>query len=143
MRGTLVLQRCALAALIIASWWLASLAVPVYVLPSPERVLARIVQLSRTGDLPINLLTTLGRVVAGFLIAVAIGVPAGILLGSQRAIGTFFEPILPVMNTVSSAIWAIFAIVWFGLSPFTPIFVVLMRSAPPAVSAIGCARPRT
>jgi len=88
------------------------------------------VQLSRTGDLPINLLTTLGRVVAGFLIAVAIGVPAGILLGSQRAIGTFFEPILPVMNTVSSAIWAIFAIVWFGLSPFTPIFVVLMTALP-------------
>src|SRR5216684_4249640 len=136
MRGTLVLQRCALAALIIASWWLASLAVPVYVLPSPERVFARIVQLSRTGDLPINLLTTLGRVVAGFLIAVAIGVPAGILLGSQRAIGTFFEPILPVMNTVSSAIWAIFAIVWFGLSPFTPIFVVLMTAFPLIVTNV-------
>jgi NitT/TauT family transport system permease protein len=129
-RSSVVLQRCALAALLIAAWWLGSLAVPVYVLPSPERVFARIVQLSQTGDLPINLVTTLARVVAGFLIAVAIGVPAGILLGSHRALGTFFEPILPVMNTVSSAIWAIFAIVWFGLSPMTPIFVVLMTALP-------------
>ena len=135
-RGSLVLQRCALAALLIAAWWLGSLAVPVYVLPSPERVFARIVQLSQTGDLPINLVTTLARVVAGFLIAVAIGVPAGILLGSHRALGTFFEPILPVMNTVSSAIWAIFAIVWFGLSPMTPIFVVLMTALPLIVTNV-------
>jgi hypothetical protein len=28
-----------------------------------------------------------------------------------------------VLNTVSSAMWAILAIVWFGLSPVTPIFV--------------------
>ena len=56
--------------------------------------------------------------------------PFGILLGSNRAIGEFFEPVLPVMNTVSSAIWAIFAIMWFGLSPMTPIFVVLMTALP-------------
>jgi len=129
-RGSLLLQRCALALLLIGVWWIASLATPPYVLPRPERVFARIVQLTQSGDLPINLLTTLGRVVAGFLIAVIIGVPAGILLGSHRALGTFFEPILPVMNTVSSAIWAIFAIIWFGLSPMTPIFVVLMTALP-------------
>ena len=38
-RATLVLQRCALALLLLAAWWLGSLATPVYVLPSPERVL--------------------------------------------------------------------------------------------------------
>jgi NitT/TauT family transport system permease protein len=135
-RASVVWQRCALAALIIAVWWLAALAVPPYVLPRPERVLARIVQLSQSGDLPINLLTTLGRVVAGFALAVALGVPGGIMLGSQRALGTFFEPILPVLNTVSSAIWAIFAIVWFGLSPMTPIFVVLMTALPLIVTNV-------
>jgi NitT/TauT family transport system permease protein len=88
------------------------------------------VQLTRSGDLPLNLITTLLRVLAGFALAVAIGVPAGLLLGSHRALGRFFEPLLPVMNTVSSAIWAIFAIIWFGLSPFTPIFVVLMTALP-------------
>jgi NitT/TauT family transport system permease protein len=129
-RGALILKRCALGFGLLAVWWLASLATPVYVLPGPERVFERVVQLTRSGDLPVNLITTLGRVVAGFLLAVVIGVPAGILLGSNRAIGSFFEPVLPVMNTVSSAIWAIFAIVWFGLSPITPIFVVLMTALP-------------
>jgi NitT/TauT family transport system permease protein len=128
--SAVVLQRSALLLLLIVAWWVASLATPPYVLPHPLRVAERVVQLTASGDLPQNLLTTLGRVLAGFLLAVSIGVPAGILLGSNRAMGNFFEPILPVMNTVSSAIWAIFAIIWFGLSPLTPIFVVLMTALP-------------
>jgi len=129
-RGRVFLQRCALLILFILLWWLVSLAMPVYVLPGPAHVFDRLVQLTVTGDLPSNLITTLLRVLAGFALAVAIGVPAGILLGSQRTLGSFFEPILPVMNTVSSAIWSIFAILWFGLSPLTPIFVVLMTALP-------------
>jgi NitT/TauT family transport system permease protein len=135
-RRALILKRCALGFGLLAVWWLASLATPVYVLPGPERVFERVVQLTRTGDLPMNLVTTLGRVAAGFLLAVVVGVPAGILLGSNRAIGTFFEPVLPVLNTVSSAIWAIFAIIWFGLSPLTPIFVVLMTALPLIVTNV-------
>src|SRR4249919_2994349 len=126
-RVPVIVQRLALALLLLGAWWLISLAVPPYVLPQPERVFARLVQLTQSGDLPINLLTTLGRVLAGFALAVAIGVPGGILLGSHRALGTFFEPVLPVLNTVSSAIWAIFAIIWFGLSPMTPILWSLRR----------------
>src|SRR5262249_8999970 len=43
---------------------------------------------------------------------------------------------LPVLNTVSSAIWAIFALIWFGLSPMTPIFVVLMTAFPLIVTNV-------
>jgi NitT/TauT family transport system permease protein len=132
----LVFQRCALAALIIAVWWLFSLATPPYVLPSPARVWARIVELSQSGDLPYNLVVTLARVLAGFALAVVLGVPGGILLGSHRSLGDFFEPILPVLNTVSSAIWAIFAIIWFGISAMTPIFVVLMTAFPLIVTNV-------
>ena len=135
-RVPVIVQRIALALLLLGAWWLISLAVPPYVLPPPGRVFARIVQLTQSGDLPINLLTTLGRVLAGFALAVALGVPGGILLGSHRALGTFFEPVLPVLNTVSSAIWAIFAIIWFGLSPMTPIFVVLMTAFPLIVTNV-------
>ena len=136
VRVPVVLQRLALAFLLLAVWWLLSLTTQPYILPRPDRVWERIVQLSRTGDLPINLFVTLGRVCAGFAIAVVIGVPCGILLGSHRALGSFFEPVLPVLNTVSSAIWAIFAIIWFGLSAMTPIFVVLMTAFPLIVTNV-------
>src|SRR5262249_61371215 len=70
------LQRLALLVLIVLVWWVASLSAPVYILPTPARVLQRIIDLSRSGDLPYNLLTTLARVLVGFAFAVVIGVPA-------------------------------------------------------------------
>jgi NitT/TauT family transport system permease protein len=130
VRWRTTLQRLGLLALALFAWWAASLTAPVYILPTPQRVLQRIVDLTASGDLPYNLMTTLARVLVGFAFAVVIGVPGGIVLGSNRALGSFFEPILPVMNTVSAAIWSIFAIIWFGLSQATPIFVVLMTALP-------------
>lgn len=35
-----------------------------------------------------------------------------------------------MFNTVSSAIWAIFAIIWFGISNATTVFVVFMTAMP-------------
>jgi NitT/TauT family transport system permease protein len=69
-------------------------------------------------------------VVLGFLLATATGLPFGIVLGANRRAGEFFEPLIPVLNTVFSAIWAIFAIIWFGISNATAVFVVFMTAMP-------------
>src|SRR5262245_42770676 len=129
-RVDLVLQRFALVGVIVAVWWLLSLKLPHFVLPGPPRVMQALAMISGNGDLWHNLAITLGRVCAGFLLATLIGLPFGILLGASRRMGDFFEPIIPVMNTVSSAIWAIFAIIWFGVSNATTIFVVFMTAMP-------------
>jgi len=125
-----VAQRAALAGALIGIWWLISLTLPHYILPGPPRVWASLMLISGNGDLWVNLGITLGRVAAGFLFAALVGLPLGILLGANRRLGDFFEPIIPVMNTVSSAIWAIFAIIWFGISNATTIFVVFMTAMP-------------
>jgi NitT/TauT family transport system permease protein len=129
-RFDLIAQRLALVAIIIGVWWVASLPLPHFVLPGPPRVLDALTALSASGDLWSNLGITLGRVAAGFVMATLIGLPLGIVLGANRRLGEFFEPIIPVMNTVSSAIWAIFAIIWFGISNATTIFVVFMTAMP-------------
>jgi NitT/TauT family transport system permease protein len=126
----IVAQRLALVGILIAVWWLASLRVPHFVVPGPPRVFDALAALSASGDLWHNLAITLGRVAAGFTAATLIGLPLGIVLGANRRLGEFFEPIIPVMNTVSSAIWAIFAIIWFGISNATTIFVVFMTAMP-------------
>ena len=129
-RPGLVLQRLALVGIVVAVWWIASLGTPHFILPGPPRVFEALRLISANGDLWHNLAITLGRVSAGFFLATAIGLPLGIVLGAQRRLGEFFEPIIPVMNTISSAIWAIFAIIWFGVSNATTIFVVFMTAMP-------------
>ena len=129
-RVGVVAQRVALVAILIGVWWIVSLGLPHFVLPGPPRVFQALAALSASGDLWQNLAITLGRVGTGFVLATLIGLPLGIVLGANRRLGEFFEPIIPVMNTVSSAIWAIFAIIWFGISNATTIFVVFMTAMP-------------
>ena len=130
LRFNLLLQRVALVASLIGIWWLFSLSVPHYILPAPPRVWQALTLIAANGDLWSNLAITLWRVSVGFVLAALIGLPLGIVLGANKRAGEFFEPILPVLNTVSSAIWAIFAIIWFGISNATTIFVVFMTAMP-------------
>jgi NitT/TauT family transport system permease protein len=123
-------QRLALAAAVVAVWWLLSLSVPHYILPGPARVWEALRLIAANGDLWSNLGITLWRVAVGFVVATLIGLPLGIVLGASKRTGEFFEPVIPVLNTVSSAIWAIFAIIWFGISNATTIFVVFMTAMP-------------
>ena len=130
LRLDLLLQRIALVGTILGVWWVLALGVPHYILPGPVRVWTALTQISSNGDLWSNLGITLGRVGTGFILATVIGLPLGIVFGANRRLGEFFEPVIPVMNTVSSAIWAIFAIIWFGVSNATTIFVVFMTAMP-------------
>jgi NitT/TauT family transport system permease protein len=129
-RPHLIAQRLALVVLIVVIWWLISLRMPHFILPGPPRVFEALGGLSASGDLWTNLAITLGRVGTGFILATLIGLPLGIIFGAQKRLGEFFEPIIPVMNTVSSAIWATFAIIWFGVSNATTVFVVFMTAMP-------------
>lgn len=130
LRLDLIGQRFALVAVFVAIWWISSLSVPHYILPGPSRVWDALLLITANGDLWNNLGITLWRVSVGFLLAALIGLPFGILLGANKRAGEFFEPVIPVLNTVSSAIWAIFAIIWFGISNATTIFVVFMTAMP-------------
>ena len=130
LRLDLLAQRLTLVTVVGALWWLSSLSVPHYILPGPTRVWDALRLIIANGDLWNNLGITLWRVAVGFVVAALIGLPFGILLGANQRAGEFFEPVIPVLNTVSSAIWAIFAIIWFGISNATTIFVVFMTAMP-------------
>jgi len=127
---SLALQRLLLAAVFAAAWSLAAARLPSFVLPGPEKVLAALYALLHSEAFLHDLGATLSRVISGFLFAALIGTPLGLALGSSKILARFFEPVLAVFNTVSSAIWAIFAIIWFGISDATTVFVVFMTAMP-------------
>jgi NitT/TauT family transport system permease protein len=126
----LIAQRVVLAAVFVLVWWLAARHTPAFILPGPERVLRALGSLSQTDAFLHDIGMTMYRVVCGFVLAALIGTPLGLALGSSRALAQVFEPLLAVMNTISSAIWAVFAIIWFGISNATTVFVVFMTAMP-------------
>lgn len=126
----LVLTRLLLAAVFLALWTFAASRMPSFVLPGPEKVWRALVALTRTASFGHDVGMTTYRVAMGFALAALVGTPLGLALGSSRALARVFEPVLAVTNTVSSAIWAVFAIIWFGISNATTIFVVFMTAMP-------------
>jgi NitT/TauT family transport system permease protein len=128
--SSLFLQRLALVAVFALLWWYAAGRVPSFVLPGPQKVFTALNGLLHSETFLHDIGATMGRVFSGFLLAVAVGTPLGLALGTSRILARFFEPLLAVFNTVSSAIWAIFAIIWFGISDATTVFVVFMTAMP-------------
>ena len=133
---SIALQRAALAGGFLLLWHAAASSVPGYLFPGPAQTWEALKRILADGVALQNLAITLYRVTAGFAMATVIGVPLGIVLGSSKALGGFFAPVLPALNSVSSAIWALIAVVWFGLSDMTPIFVCLMTGLPLIVTNV-------
>jgi NitT/TauT family transport system permease protein len=129
-RMRLVMLRLGLVALLLLVWQIASLGAPAFVLPGPKRVYDAWSALVASDSFWRDFGITFWRVLCGFVLATVIGVPLGLVLGASRTLGEFFEPVLTVINTVSSSIWAIFALIWFGISNWTTIFVVFMTAMP-------------
>jgi len=127
---SLLVQRLMLLGIFIVVWWVASRHMPSFVFPGPVTTWYAVKMLWHSASFSHDVGITFSRVLSGFLLATVIGTPLGLALGASRRLAQFFEPLLAVFNSVSSAIWAIFAIIWFGISDLTTVFVVFMTALP-------------
>ena len=100
-----------------------------YSVPSPAGVAQRFVELCQDGTLLKATGNSLLRGIAGFLIAVLIGVILGLLINHFRYLQKNLKPIVMGIQTLPSVCWVPFSILWFGLSTEAILFVVVMGSA--------------
>jgi len=116
----------ALVALGLGAWSVAAAALPVpsYYLPPPTAVVAAFTELTLKGILPVFVGESLRRIVMAALVAAAIGVPLGLLLGMSRRIADFMYPILNFFQSVSGIAWLPLMLVWFGFGERTIIVAV-------------------
>ena len=108
------------------------------IFPKPIDVLRGIVELARKGLLLKYIVASLFRVTVGFVGAVIIGVPAGLLLGWFQRLFFAFNPIIQILRPISPIAWIPVAILWFGVDDKAPIFLIFLASVfPIAVSAMA------
>lgn len=89
-----------------------------------------------TGRLQEAVTTSLERGVVGFLIAIVVGTPIGLLLAEVRPIRRAVGPIISGLQVLPSVAWVPAAIIWFGLSDATVYFVILMGAIPSIVNGL-------
>jgi NitT/TauT family transport system permease protein len=109
--------------------------------PTPWQVALGIVELARKGLLLKYIVASLFRVTWGFLLAVLVGVPFGLLLGWFHRVYQAFNPMIQVLRPISPIAWIPLAILWFGVSDLAPIFLIFLASVfPITVSATAAVR---
>ena len=85
------------------------------------------------GSLLKNAGYTLGRVLAGLLLACLVGIPIGILMGRFRAMERFFLPLVSVLMPIPSLTWVPLFILWFGIGEITTLLVVSYAATFPVI----------
>jgi nitrate/nitrite transport system permease protein len=82
---------------------------------------------------------SLGRVAKGYFIALVIGTPLGLLLGSSKAFSSSFDPIIQILRPVSPLAWLPLGLVLFGKPEPAGTFTIAMCSMWPTVlnTALG------
>ena len=98
---------------------------PAALLPTIPKIFATLVDMLADGSILIHAGATLGRVLAGFGIAVAVAVPLGILMGRFRAVERFFLPLATTLMPIPSLAWVPVFILWLGIGGTVAIVIVV------------------
>ncbi|CAG4893993.1 ABC transporter permease [Paraburkholderia saeva] len=94
-------------------------------LPPFSVVVRALIDMLASGELTSHLLASGGRALAGFVIAIAIGVPLGLVTGWYRSLADVLNPLLEVFrNTAPLAILPVFVLV-LGMGETSKISMVV------------------
>ncbi|MCW2719006.1 ABC transporter permease [Pseudonocardia sp.] len=74
--------------------------------------------------------TSISRAFLGFLVALLIATPLGLLVAKVKVVRAAIGPLLSGLQSLPSVAWVPAAILWFGLTDATIYFVVLAGSIP-------------
>jgi NitT/TauT family transport system permease protein len=130
-----VLLPLGVAALFLAAWHLAVRWSGTDIFPTPRQVAVGAAELARQGLLLKYVVASLFRVGSGYLLAVAVGIPFGLLLGWFGPALDAFNPAIQVLRPISPIAWIPVAILWFGVSDLAPIFLIFLASVFPITTA--------
>ncbi len=102
-------------------------------LPGPYTVAHTLVEEFGTGDLPLHLGATLGRVAASFVLAMAIGCTIGIAMGRSPSVDRLLDGWLILFLNIPALVIIILAYVWFGLTEVAAVGAVAINKIPNVV----------
>ncbi|WP_425573596.1 ABC transporter permease, partial [Streptomyces aureus] len=102
-------------------------------LPSPSAVWAEVSDAWLQGTLLDYIWTSVSRGLLGFLLALAIGTPLGLVVARVRFIRSAIGPILSGLQSLPSVAWVPPAVIWLGLDN-TMMYAVILLGAVPSIA---------
>lgn len=112
---------------------------PTGAVPAPAEVAEGFVEEVKRGRMFDDVIASLYRVSAGFLLSVILGVPVGLIIGIKLQMRQAFLPTVNFFRSLSPLAWIPFAIMWFGIGDVPAIFLIFMTAFFPIALAAAAA----
>lgn len=117
---------------------------PKYAFPSPIQVATALVEEALGGELWIHIGASLSRQVVGVGLAIGLGIPIGLLLGTSATARAALLPLFRLIYPIPGLAWVPLAILWFGIGFTSTVFTICLAGIWPimfntlaGVSTIG------
>lgn len=118
----------AVAVLCLAAWDLACVASGTEIFPTPRDTALAFVELLESQRLWGDIVASLFRVTWGYLLAAAIGIPLGLVLGWSTRGFEALNPIVQGLRPISPIAWIPIAILWFGIGDGAGVFLIFLST---------------
>lgn len=102
--------------------------IPQSLLPSLPFVGVGLRNMVESGQLANDLLISLGRVVKGFLIAAALGVTLGSLMGMSKTICEMLLPLFTTIRQIPMMAWFPLIILWCGIGESSKVVIIVIAA---------------
>ncbi|MFJ4468407.1 ABC transporter permease [Streptomyces sp. NPDC089424] len=109
---------------------------PDYKLASPSDVWGEVRDAWLQGTLLDYIWTSVSRGLLGFLLALAIGTPLGLLVARVRFVRAAVGPILSGLQSLPSVAWVPPAVIWLGLNDSMMYAVILLGAVPSVANGL-------
>lgn len=125
--GTII-NYALLPTIILIAWWLVTKdkIFPSAILPSLDMVSHSFISQIESGQLQIDIGTSLFRVIKGYIIASFLGITLGIMMGVSKKINRFFSGTLNSVRQIPIMAWIPLIILWCGVGEGSKIVVIVL-----------------
>jgi NitT/TauT family transport system permease protein len=119
--------------LLLALWWMVVAASESPIFPTPLQVATGAWALVEDGAMWEHIGSSLFRVGIGFGLAFLAAVPLGLWMGWVSGAYYTLNPLFQMLRPISPIAWIPIAILWFGVSDRSPIFLIFISSVFPMI----------
>jgi NitT/TauT family transport system permease protein len=100
------------------------------IFPTPTDVFGRVWAIVVSGEAVVNFASSIGKIAAGFALAMVGGLVIGFLMGRSRFLASYFSLPLFVVGNMPGLTYAVFGLLIFGVGSTGPIMVSALVALP-------------
>lgn len=116
--------------ILLFSWWIGSHKAiwNPFIIPSPESTVQALISMIEDGSLIGHVVSSTGRILSGFAIALVAAIPTGVLSGLSPGFSAYFSSSLSFLNHLPPLALFPVLMLWFGIGEPSKIGVIFLAS---------------